>query len=58
MDQGLKREGYDTKSVNLVTENGVPADVRRNRASPGPRRLSSRRKPPWLASIWTMVGRR
>lgn len=24
VDQGLKREGYDTKSVNLVTENGVP----------------------------------
>ena len=24
VDKGLKREGYDTKSVNLVTENGVP----------------------------------
>jgi len=24
VDQGLKREGYDTKSVNLVAENGVP----------------------------------
>ncbi len=24
VDQGLKREGYDTKSVNLVTENDVP----------------------------------
>lgn len=24
VDQGLKREGYDTKSVNLVSENGVP----------------------------------
>jgi len=25
-DQGLKKEGYATKSVNLVQENGVPAD--------------------------------
>ena len=24
VDQGLKREGYETKSVNLVTEGGVP----------------------------------
>ena len=24
VDQGLKREGYDTNSVNLVMENGVP----------------------------------
>jgi ABC-type uncharacterized transport system involved in gliding motility auxiliary subunit len=26
VDQGLKKEGYNTKSVNLVTQNGVPAD--------------------------------
>jgi ABC-type uncharacterized transport system involved in gliding motility auxiliary subunit len=25
VDQGLKKEGYDTKSVNLVQEDGVPA---------------------------------
>jgi len=25
-DQGLKKEGYETKSVNLVTSNGVPSD--------------------------------
>jgi ABC-type uncharacterized transport system involved in gliding motility auxiliary subunit len=25
-DQGLKKEGYNTNSVNLVTSNGVPAD--------------------------------
>ncbi len=25
-DQGLKKEGYDTKAVNLVTSNGVPSD--------------------------------
>ena len=25
-DQALKREGYATKAVNLVTDNGVPAD--------------------------------
>lgn len=25
VDQGLKKEGYDTKSINLVTENGVPS---------------------------------
>jgi ABC-type uncharacterized transport system involved in gliding motility auxiliary subunit len=25
IDQGLKREGYDTKAINLVTENGVPS---------------------------------
>ena len=25
-DQGLKKEGYNTNSVNLVTSNGVPSD--------------------------------
>jgi ABC-type uncharacterized transport system involved in gliding motility auxiliary subunit len=25
-DQGLKKEGYTTKSINLVSQNGVPAD--------------------------------
>jgi ABC-type uncharacterized transport system involved in gliding motility auxiliary subunit len=26
VDQGLKKEGYNTQSVNLVTQNGVPSD--------------------------------
>ena len=26
VDQGLKKEGYTTKSLNLVAENGMPAD--------------------------------
>ena len=26
VDQGLKKEGYNTKSVNLVSQNGVPSD--------------------------------
>jgi ABC-type uncharacterized transport system involved in gliding motility auxiliary subunit len=26
IDQGLKKEGYNTKSVNLVQQNGVPSD--------------------------------
>ena len=26
VDEGLKKEGYDVKSVNLVTSNGVPSD--------------------------------
>jgi ABC-type uncharacterized transport system involved in gliding motility auxiliary subunit len=26
VDQGLKKEGYNTNSVNLVTSNGVPSD--------------------------------
>jgi gliding motility-associatede transport system auxiliary component len=26
VDQGLKKEGYSTKSVNLVTQSGVPSD--------------------------------